>query len=93
LSLAVLKAVVWILFRKKKMKNFKKLSGIVAAVIIATASALVTHKASAGSYSAVVNLPVLHARGYAYVANVPLPSAAKKARGITNVNWNWSVQG
>lgn len=75
------------------MKNFKKLNGIIASVVIVFASVLGSQSAMAGSYSSSVNLPVLHSRGYVYVANVPVPNTVREGQVISDVNWNWNVQG
>ena len=75
------------------MKNFKKLNGIVASVVITSAAMLGSQSATAGSYSSSVKLPVLHSRGYVYVARVPVPSTVREGQVIKNVSWDWNVQG
>jgi flagellar protein FlhE len=75
------------------MKNFKKLSGIIASAVIIFSTLLGSQSAMAGSYSSSVNLPVLHSRGYVYVARVPVPNTVREGQTIKNVSWNWNVQG
>lgn len=75
------------------MKNFKKLNGIVASVVIIFASVLGAQSAIAGSYNSSVNLPMLHSRGYVYVARVPVPNTVREGQTIRDVSWNWNVQG
>ncbi|MDF2643299.1 MAG: hypothetical protein K0R45_2572 [Pseudomonas sp.] len=74
------------------MKCFKELKGFLLPMII-VAAAVNSQAAFAGSYVSVVNLPVLHAKGHTYRANIPLPGGPRPGQLIKHVGWNWNVHG
>ncbi|RRV08425.1 flagellar protein FlhE [Pseudomonas sp. v388] len=74
------------------MKSFNRLKGVVLSVIM-FAFMSSSQAALAGSYMSTINLPVLHAKGFAYKANFPIPRGAKPGGLIKHVSWNWNVHG
>lgn len=74
------------------MKRFHRLKGVVLSMIM---FALISSSqaALAGSYMSTINLPVLHAKGFAYKASFPIPRGPKPGELIKHVSWNWSVHG
>ena len=78
--------------QEEKMKDFKKLKGILLSAVIAIGF-LASHSATAASYTSQVRLPVLHSKGFAYTSQLPITKAAKTGQKIMSVSWTWNVQG
>jgi flagellar protein FlhE len=75
------------------MKNYKKLNGTFVVAGILSAACLLSQAAIAGTYNSSINLPTLHAKGYVYVAHLPVSPGPKSGMLIKSVSWSWNVHG
>jgi flagellar protein FlhE len=74
------------------MKSLSKLKGMLLPAVIFVA-AISSQNVLAGSYASVVNLPVLHAKGFNYKAIFPTVRGPGPGERIKHVTWNWNVHG
>jgi flagellar protein FlhE len=90
---SILRVIARFVIQEIKMKNFKKLNGIVTSAGFVVAACVASSQAVAGTYSTAVQLPTIHSKNTVYTAHVPVPAGTNYGHIIKNVSWNWNVHG